>query len=77
LKEAGSQETQRVGRSRRKSIAEWLQRALRLKRLQEFLDGASKKLEAICTTAKHDFLASDIEDSLGEIESRDSASPQL
>ncbi len=68
LKDPEYKEIQRVARSRRMSIAEWVRQALELARRQEPLGSIGKKLEAIQTATRHDYPVSDIDDMLAEIE---------
>ena len=69
LKDAEYREIQRVARSRRMSIAEWVRQALDLARRREPGAGVGKKLEVIRAAAKHDFPLGDIDRMLAEIES--------
>ncbi len=68
LKDPEYKEIQRVARSRRMSIAEWVRQALDLARRQEPLGSIGKKLETIQTAARHDYPVSDIDGMLAEIE---------
>jgi hypothetical protein len=68
LKDPEYREIQRVARSRRMSIAEWVRQALDLARRQEPLGSIGKKLEAIQTAARHNYPVSDIDGMLAEIE---------
>ena len=68
LKDPEYREIQRVARSRRMSIAEWVRQALDLARRREPIGGASKKLEVIRAAAEHEYPVSDIEGMLAEIE---------
>jgi hypothetical protein len=68
LKDPEYREIQRVARSRRMSIAEWVRQALDLARRQEPLGSIGKKLEAIQTATRHDYPVSDIDGMLAEIE---------
>jgi hypothetical protein len=69
LKDPEYREIQRVARSRRMSIAEWVRQALELARRGESGTGAGKKLEVIRAAARHDFPSADIDRILAEIES--------
>ena len=57
LKDPEYKEIQRVARSRRMSIAEWVRQALYLARRQEPLGSIGKKLETIQTATRHDYLS--------------------
>jgi hypothetical protein len=69
LKDSEYCEIQRVARSRRMSIAEWVRQALGLARRRGPGAGVGKKLEVIRAAARHDFLSADIDRMLAEIES--------
>lgn len=62
-------EIQRVARSRRMSLAEWVRQALDSARRQEPTGSLGKKLEVIRRAAEHDYPAGDIDQMLAEIES--------
>ena len=68
LKDPEYQEIQRVARSRRMSIAEWVRQALDLARRREPLGSIGKKLETIQTATRHDYPVADIDGMLAEIE---------
>jgi len=68
LKDPEYREIQRVARSRRMSIAEWVRQALDLARRHEPAGGVSKKLEIIRAAAEHEYPVSDIGSMLAEIE---------
>jgi hypothetical protein len=68
LKDPEYREIQRVARSRRMSIAEWVRQALALARRREPLGDVEKKLAAIRTAARHESPTSDIDTMLAEIE---------
>jgi len=68
LKDPEYREIQRVARSRRMSIAEWVRQALALARRQEPLGNVPHKLEAIRAAARHSFPTADIGTMLAEIE---------
>jgi hypothetical protein len=68
LQDPEYREIQRVARSRRMSIAEWVRQALTAARRQEPVGDIGKKLTAIRAAAKFDFPTGDIEDMLSEIE---------
>lgn len=61
-------EIQRIARSRRISIAQWVRQALHAAKREEPLGDASKKLEALRAAAKFEFPTADIEQMLAEIE---------
>jgi hypothetical protein len=62
-------EIQRVARSRRMSIAEWVRQALDMALRREPGAGVGKKLEVIRPAARHHFPSADIDRMLAEIES--------
>lgn len=68
LKDPEYREIQRVARSRRMSIAEWVRQALELARRGEPLGSFDKKLEIIRAAAQHQYPVGDIETMLAEIE---------
>jgi hypothetical protein len=68
LKDPEYREIQRVARSRRMSIAEWVRQALDLARRHEPGVAVGKKLEVIRAAARHDFPSADIDRMLREIE---------
>ena len=61
-------EIQRIARTRRMSIAEWVRQALDLARRREPVHETGKKLEVIRAAARHAFPTADIDRMLGEIE---------
>ena len=61
-------EIQRLARSRRMTIAEWVRQALELARRKEPIGNVGKKLEVIRSAAKHSYPVADIDDMLAEIE---------
>lgn len=69
LKDPEYREIQRMARSRRMSIAEWVRQALEYARRREPTGDVSRKLNAIRAAAKHDFPTGDIDQMLAEIES--------
>ncbi|HEY4660572.1 MAG TPA: hypothetical protein VIG91_03660 [Terriglobales bacterium] len=69
LQDPEYREIQRVARSRRMSIAEWVRQALAVARRQEPLGNLSQKLEAIRAASRHSFPTADIDTMLAEIES--------
>jgi hypothetical protein len=68
LQDPEYREIQRVARSRRMSIAEWVRQALAVARRQEPLGNVSQKLEAIRAASRHSFPTADIDTMLAEIE---------
>jgi hypothetical protein len=62
-------EIQRMARSRRMSIAEWVRQALKLARRREPLGDIGKKLDVIRAATRHDYPSGDIDSMLAEIES--------
>jgi hypothetical protein len=69
LQDREYRQIQRVARSRRMSIAEWVRQALDLARRREPGAGVGKKLEIIRAAARHDYPSADIGRMLAEIES--------
>ena len=69
LKDPEYREIQRVARSRRMSIAEWVRQALDLARRREPGVAIGKKLQVIRASARHSFPSADIDRMLAEIES--------
>jgi hypothetical protein len=69
LQDPEYREVQRMAKSRRMSIAEWVRQALTVARRQEPLGDTGKKLAVIRAAAQHDFPVSDIDGMLAEIES--------
>jgi hypothetical protein len=61
-------EIQKLARSRRMSLAEWVRQALDLARRREPLGSAGKKLAVIRAAAQHDYPTADIDTILAEIE---------
>ncbi|MFY9911246.1 MAG: hypothetical protein WCF22_08970 [Candidatus Sulfotelmatobacter sp.] len=68
LKDPEYREIQKVARSRRMSIAEWVRQALELARRGEPLGSMAKKLEAVRRAARSEFPTGDIDSMLAEIE---------
>jgi hypothetical protein len=68
LQDPEYREIQRIARSRRMSIAEWVRQALQAAKREEPLGDVSKKLEALRAAAKLEFPTADIEQMLTEIE---------
>ena len=76
LQDPDYREIQRMARSRRMSLAEWVRQALDLARRREPLGDAGKKLAAIRAAAKHDYPTGDIDRMLSEIEKGYGTGPQ-
>jgi hypothetical protein len=76
LQDPEYREIQRMARTRRMSLAEWVRQALDLARRREPLGDASKKLEVIRAAARHDCPTADIDRMLAEIESGYISGPQ-
>ncbi len=68
LQDPEYREIQRMARSRRMSLAEWVRQALDLARRRQPLGEVEKKLEAIRAAARHESPTSDIDTMLAEIE---------
>ena len=68
LQDPEYREIQRMARSRRLSLAEWVRQALVLARRREPLGDVGKKLDVIRAAARHDYPVSDISRMLAEIE---------
>jgi hypothetical protein len=68
LQDPEYREIQRMARSRRLSLAEWVRQALALARRREPLGDVGKKLDVIRAAARHDYPVSDICKMLAEIE---------
>lgn len=68
LQDGEYREVQRVARSRRMSIAEWVRQALAQARRSEPQGSMEKKLAAVRAAARHEFPTGDIKTMLGEID---------
>ena len=68
LDEDELREIQRIARTRRMTVAEWVRQALRSAGQSEPLREASKKLEAVRAAARHSFPTGDIDQMLGDVE---------
>jgi Ribbon-helix-helix protein, copG family len=77
LQDPEYREIQRMARSRRMSIAEWVRQALAHARHREPLGDIEKKLDAVRAAARHEFPAGDIDAMLAEIESGYGTGPRL
>lgn len=69
LKDPEYREIQRMARSRRMSIAEWVRQALNAARRREPVGDVGKKLDVIRAAARHDYPTADIDKMLAQIES--------
>ena len=76
LKDPEYREIQRMARSRRMSIAEWVRQALDLARRREPLGDIGKKLEIIRAATRYEYPVSDIGGVLAEIEKGFLTGPQ-
>jgi hypothetical protein len=68
LQDSQYRKIQKMARSRRMSLAEWVRQALHPARPREPLGDAAKKLEVIRAAAIHDYPTADIDTMLAEIE---------
>lgn len=68
LQDAEYREIQKIARSRRMSLAEWVRQALDLARRREPFGDTSKKISIIRAAAQHDYGTGDIASMLAEIE---------
>jgi hypothetical protein len=68
LQDPDYREIQKMARSRRMSLAEWVRQALDSARRREPLGSPGKKLEVIRASAQHDYPTADIDAMLAEIE---------
>jgi len=68
LQESEYREIQRVARSRRMTLAEWVRQALDVARRREPLGDADKKLALIRAAARQSYPTGDIDSMLAEIE---------
>jgi hypothetical protein len=75
LQDPEYREIQRVARSRRMTIAEWVRQALAQARRREPVTSVGKKLEVIRAAARYEYPSSDIDQMLAEIESGYGAGP--
>ena len=69
LQDPAYKEIQRVARSRRMSIAEWVRQALESARREEPVGSMAMKLEGVRLAAQHQFPSGEVADMLAEIES--------
>jgi hypothetical protein len=68
LQDPEYREIQRMARSRRMSLAEWVRQALELARRREPLGDAGKKIAVIRAAAQHNYPTGDIDSMLADIE---------
>jgi hypothetical protein len=68
LQDPEYREIQKMARTRRMSLAEWVRQALDLARRREPLGTTGKKLEVIRAAAQHDYPTGDIDTMLADIE---------
>jgi hypothetical protein len=68
LRDPEYREIQRIARSRRMSVAEWVRQALHSAKREEPMGDVSKKLEALRAAAKFEFPTADMDQMLAEIE---------
>jgi hypothetical protein len=68
LQDPEYREIQRIARSRRMSVAQWVRQALHAAKREEPLGDVSNKLGALRAAAKFEFPAANIEQMLAEIE---------
>ncbi len=68
LDEAELKEIQRIARTRRMTVAEWVRQALRSAGEREPLRDASKKLEVVRAAARHSYPVGEIAQMVAEIE---------
>lgn len=69
LRDPEYREIQRIARSRRMSIAQWVRQALEIARRRESTSDPSKKLQAVRVAVRHEFPTVDIDEMLSQIES--------
>jgi hypothetical protein len=68
LQDPEYREIQRIARSRRMSIAEWVRQALEFAHRREPDGSTAKRLEVIHSAARHSYPTADIDTMLAEIE---------
>ena len=76
LQDPEYREIQKMARSRRMSLAEWVRQALDLARRREPLGDAGKKIAVIRAATQHDYPTGDIDKMLAEIERGYGSGPQ-
>ncbi len=67
LDDAEMRDVRRVARSQGTTVAEWVRQTLRAARRREPIEGASRKLEAVRSAARHDFPTADLDQMRREI----------
>jgi len=68
LDEDELREIQRIARTRRMTVAEWVRQTLRSAGQSEPLRDADRKLQSVRAAARHEFPTGDVEQVLAEIE---------
>ena len=76
LQDPEYREIQKMARSRRMSLAEWVRQALDLARRREPLGDTGKKIAVIRAAARHDYPTGDIDRMLAEIEKGYASGPK-
>ena len=76
LQDPEYREIQKMARSRRMSLAEWVRQALALARRREPLGDTGKKIAVIRAATQHDYPTGDIDKILAEIERGYGSGPQ-
>ncbi|MGA9039628.1 MAG: hypothetical protein WB421_03750 [Terriglobales bacterium] len=76
LQDPEYREIQKMARSRRMSLAEWVRQALDLARRREPLGDTGKKIAVIRAATQHDYPTGDIDKILAEIERGYGSGPQ-
>jgi hypothetical protein len=76
LQDPEYREIQKMARSRRMSLAEWVRQALDLARRREPLGDTGKKIAVIRAATQHDYPTGDIDKILSEIERGYGSGPQ-
>jgi hypothetical protein len=76
LQDPEYREIQKMARSRRMSLAQWVRQALDLARRGEPMGDTSKKIAVIRAAAQHDYPTGDIDSMLAEIEKGYSTGPR-
>lgn len=68
LDDAELREIQRVARTQKMTVAEWVRQSLRVARTREPSGEIKKKLEVVRAAAKHSYPTGEIEQMIAEIE---------
>jgi hypothetical protein len=76
LQDPEYREIQKMARSRRMSLAEWVRQALDLARRREPLGDTGKKIAVIRAATQHDYPTGDIDKILADIERGYGSGPQ-